>query len=70
VRGFVDETILGNAPDDYFKFWGLEYDIFRTRVYDLTNRMLLDEEFNTLERHGAELTRRFELKHRDEIKKK
>lgn len=65
VKGFVDETIRANAPDDYFKFWGLDYDLFEFQVYDVQNQTLLNESFNTLERHWAEENRRGELKARE-----
>ncbi|SRR6266496_121187 len=58
VMGLIDETAVVNARDGYFQFWGLEYDPFETRVYDVEHQRMLDVGFNTLERHWAELTMR------------
>ncbi|MGH9515399.1 MAG: hypothetical protein ACRD3P_06940 [Terriglobales bacterium] len=63
VRGDIDETIPSHGPSDYFKFWGLEYIVDADRrVYDVTRQLLLDEGFNTLDEHWAELTRRAQSK--------
>lgn len=59
VIGDIDETIRSKGPTDYFEFWGLVYDRARVvRVYDVTRQLLIDENFNTLERHWDELNRR------------
>ena len=62
VIGDIDETIRSRGPEDYVRFWGLEYDHAGLRVFDVQRQLLLDERFNTLERHWAELTRRAEIK--------
>jgi hypothetical protein len=63
VRGDIDETIKSDGPTDYFKFWGLEYIVDTDRrVFDVTRQLLLDERFNTLDEHWAELTRRAQSK--------
>ena len=65
VTGFIDETILDKAPDDYFKFWGLEYIVDTDRrVFDVSRQLLIDEKFNTLKEHWAEWARRVESKYR------
>ena len=59
VIGDIDETIKSVGPSDYFEFWGLEYDYSRAlRVYDVARKLLIDEEFFTLERYWAELRKR------------
>lgn len=46
----VDEIIEPRPDIDYFKLWGLQYDFSRTtRVYDVHQRLLLDQEFLTQE---------------------
>lgn len=62
VIGDIDETIRSSGPEDYVRFWGLEYDHARLRVFDVQRQLLLDEQFNTLDRHWAELRRRAEIK--------
>jgi hypothetical protein len=62
VIGYIDETIQSSGLDDYVGFWGLEYDHFGLRVFDVQRQLLLDEQFNTLDRHWAELRRRAEIK--------
>ena len=62
VIGDVDETIRSRGPEDYLGFWGLEYDHAGLRVFDVQGQLLLDEQFNTLERHWAEMRRRVETK--------
>lgn len=60
VIGDIDETIRSSGPEDYLKFWGLEYDVSDDRrVFDVSRELLLDEEFWTLDRYWAEMTRRF-----------
>lgn len=44
------------------RFWGLEYDHAGLRVFDVQRHLLLDEQFNTLDRHWAEMRRRAEIK--------
>ncbi|HEV2224506.1 MAG TPA: hypothetical protein VGY31_12355 [Terriglobia bacterium] len=63
VIGDIDETIRSEGPADYFRFWGLVYDRARVvRVYDVMRQSMLDENFNTLERHWFEMNRRFRAK--------
>jgi len=62
VIGDIDETIRSRGPEDYVGFWGLEYDHAGLRVFDVQRQLLLDEQFNTLDRHWAEMTRRAEIK--------
>lgn len=68
VIGDIDETIRSRGPQDYLGFWGLEYDHAGLRVFDVQRQLLLDEQFNTLDRHWAEMIRRaeteFARKHR------
>lgn len=50
--GEIEEPITSAGPDDYFRYWGLEYDYARTRrVYDVERRLLIDEDWYTLERY-------------------
>jgi len=42
----VDEFISPNFPADYFGFWGVEYSIYMTKVYDFKEARLLDETFS------------------------
>jgi hypothetical protein len=52
VIGDIDETIRSSGPEDYIKFWGMEYAFERDlRVYDVERQLLLDEEFYTLDRY-------------------
>jgi hypothetical protein len=62
VIGDIDETIRIRGPEDYLGFWGLEYDHAGLRVFDVQRQLLLDEKFNTLDRHWAEMRRRAEIK--------
>jgi hypothetical protein len=62
VIGDIDETIRSRGPEDYLGFWGLEYDHAGLRVFDVQRQLLLDERFNTLDRHWAEMRRRAEIK--------
>lgn len=44
----VDETIEDRTDEDYLRLWGLEYDYARTtRVFDVKEHLLLDQEFCT-----------------------
>jgi hypothetical protein len=63
VIGNIDETIRSRGPEDYVGFWGLEYDHAGLRVFDVQRQLLLDERFNTQDRHWAEMRRRFEIKY-------
>ena len=59
VIGDIDETIRSRETEDYLRYWGLVYDrASAVRVYDVQNRLLLDEPFLTLEEYWQELTRR------------
>ncbi|HEX5422772.1 MAG TPA: hypothetical protein VFW94_04435 [Candidatus Acidoferrales bacterium] len=58
VIGHWDETIRSHGTEDYVGFWGLEYDHAGLRVFDVQRQLLLDEQFNTLDRYWAEMTRR------------
>lgn len=62
VIGHIDETIRSRGPQDYVGFWGLEYDHAGLRVFEVQRRVVLDEQFNTMERHWAEIRRRLEIK--------
>jgi len=65
IIGDFDETIRSRGPEDYLGYWGLVYDRASTvRVYDVVNRLLIDERFNTLEEHWRELSRREQAKMR------
>ena len=57
VIGDIDETIRSQGPEDYYRYWGLEYDYGR-RVYDVERRLLLDEMFVTQDEYWADWTRR------------
>jgi hypothetical protein len=60
VIGHIDETIRSKGPEDYFGYWGLVYDRARVvRVYDVARQLLIDETFNTLERHWEEMAKRW-----------
>ena len=55
----IDETIIPKGAEDYFKFWGLEYAINRSkRVYDVNREFLIDSEFCTLWEYFDEARRR------------
>jgi hypothetical protein len=67
----VDETIKNITPSDYFKFWGVENDYARWKsayyltpfqVYEVERRLLIAEEFYTLDRYWTEWRKR-EAKH-------
>lgn len=58
VIGDIDETIRSRGPEDYLGFWGLGYDHAGLRVFDVQRQLVLDEEFYTLDRYWAEMTRR------------
>jgi hypothetical protein len=62
VIGHMGETIESRGVEDYMGFWGLEYDPWGLRVFDVQRQLLLDEPFNTLERHWAEMSKRDEIK--------
>ena len=62
VIGDIDETIRSRGPKDYLGFWGLEYDHAGLRVFDVQRQFIVDERFNTLDRHWAEMSRRAEIK--------
>jgi hypothetical protein len=62
VIGDIDESIRSRGQEDYVGFWGLEYDHAGLRVFDVRRQLLLDEQFNTLDRHWAEMRRRAEVK--------
>jgi len=65
VVGNIDETIRSKSPQDYLHFWGLEYLYDRVkRVYDVGAQFLIDSDFNTVEQHWAELTRRWQARQR------
>ncbi|HEV7522630.1 MAG TPA: hypothetical protein VGP89_16115 [Candidatus Angelobacter sp.] len=61
IIGDIDETIKSNGHEDYVAFWGLEYDHAGLRVFDVQRQLLLDEQFNTLDRHWAEIMRRVQV---------
>lgn len=55
----VDEEIEGRGPDDYLAFWGLVFDrSWSSKVYDVRNETVLNEQFNTVVEHWEELRRR------------
>ena len=57
--------VIGNIdlePVGKTWFWGLEYDHAGLRVFDVRRQLLLDESFNTMDRHWAELRRRCEIR--------
>ena len=59
VIGEIDETITSDGAKDYFGYWGIIYDrALQRRVYDVNQRMLIDEPFHTLNEHWAEVERR------------
>ena len=62
VIGHMGETLQSSGPDDYVGFWGLEYDHNGLRVFDVQRQLLLDEQFNTLDRHWAEMSKLAEIK--------
>jgi hypothetical protein len=62
VIGNIDETIRSQGPEDYVGFWGLEYDHAGLRVFDVQRQLLLDEQFNTLDRYWQEIARRAEIR--------
>ena len=63
LKGDIDETIRSKGPADYFAFWGLVYNrAYTVKVYDVSRKLLLEEGFNTLEQHWAELRRRWRAK--------
>jgi hypothetical protein len=67
VIGDIDETIRSKGPEDYFKFWGLEYLYDHVkRVYEVKTQLLIDSEFYTLQQYWAELMRRSEARWRQE----
>lgn len=48
----VDETIRNVCDEDYMGLWGIQYDYSQTtRVLDVRNQILLDEEFYTRSRY-------------------
>lgn len=56
----VDETIRNVTPSDYFKLWGLWYDYSRrSRVFDISRDLFIDEEFFTQERYWSEWEKRY-----------
>jgi hypothetical protein len=65
VIGYFDETISAKGPQDFFGFWGLEYDKANTvRVYDVKRQLLIDDNFGTLEQYyrACELRRISKIK--------
>jgi hypothetical protein len=50
----VDETIENISASDYFNLWGLKYDFARSsRVYDVSRKLLIDDEFLTKEEYDS-----------------
>jgi hypothetical protein len=59
VVAHVDEAITGRGPNDYLGHWGLVYDrAFTVKVYDVEQRLLLHERFNTVEEYWSDLSRK------------
>lgn len=62
IKGDIDETIRSSGPEDYFRYWGLTYDLFGRKVFDVKKQLLMNEHWNTLNEHWAEITRRHTYK--------
>lgn len=61
IIGDIDETIGSKDSKDYFNFWGIEYDRYPSiQVYDVQKKLLIDDNFHTLEQHWAALTKKAE----------
>lgn len=59
ILGNYDETIRAKGTDDFFGFWGLEYDKEHAmRVYDVNREFLIDDDFCTLEQYYRDYDRR------------
>lgn len=66
IIGDIDETIRSHGPEDYVRFWGLEYDYAgKIRVYDVVNRQIIDDPFHTLEQYWNEMSKRWRAKMKD-----
>jgi hypothetical protein len=59
VKLSIDEVITDINEDDYFKLWGISYDFSGFRVYDVKNKLLVDNEFYTEERYNREWNERW-----------
>jgi hypothetical protein len=59
VKLDVDETIPKFSNKEYFGFWGTWYDFAGFRVYDVQNRILMQEEFFTSERYWSAMEKRW-----------
>jgi hypothetical protein len=69
VIGEIDETISSKSLEDYFGYWGLEYDYdCGVRVYDVANQLLIDQGFLTLEVYWAEMERRWKKEREQRIR--
>jgi hypothetical protein len=55
---FDDETIRLSGPEDYLGFWGLTYDLGGRKVFDVKRKLTINEHWNTLEQHWAEIMAR------------
>jgi hypothetical protein len=59
ILGNIDETIHAKGPEDFFGFWGLEYDIEHAmRIYDVQKKLLIGGDFCTLEQYYRDYDRR------------
>ncbi len=59
VIGDMDETMRSREKEDYLRYWGLVYDrASALRVYDVQNKLLIDDRFHTIEEHWRALSQR------------
>ena len=57
IIGKIDETIRAKGSEDYFRYWGLKYDLHAPRVFDVPNQLILEDGWKTLEQHWNEITK-------------
>ena len=61
----VDETIDNVTSANYLDYWGIYYDFERaSRVYDVKKRLLIDEDFLTLDRYWQKWEKAYAVKKR------
>ena len=59
----VDETIRNISSVSYYEFWGLDYGLAREyRVYDVKQKILIDEQFCRRDRYWKEMEFRWSQK--------
>lgn len=59
VKLDVDETISSFSNSDYFRMWGIYYDYAGSRIFDVENGLLIDNDFYELDRYWSEMEKKW-----------